>query len=182
MAKFTLRAVLPLVVAAAILWAIELLSRSALLGLDYCYELPFAGIQCSPPPGMDRYEFLAEVQYLAGLPDRVDVREDDLAGRLRAAFARHPWVQSVDEVKISTQRIEVRLQCRTPVLAVRWEGSTRAVDNSGILLPAKADTSGLPVFNGIAAPPTGPAGTRWGDKAVEAQARSAALNGGRKAH
>jgi hypothetical protein len=60
------------------------------------------------------------------------------------------------------------------VLAVSLAGQLRAVDGKGILLPASAPTEGLPIFQEVAAPPKGPAGTPWGDPAVEAAARAAA--------
>jgi hypothetical protein len=179
MSKVVLRIILPLAGAAAALLAVELLGRSALKGLDHYYNLPFIGVQCSSPPGTEREQFLAEVQFLAGLPNRVDVRDDDLASRLREAFARHPWVESVADVQVSTQGIVVQLRYRKPVLAVRSAGQMRAVDPSGILLPASANSDGLPVYSGKAAPPAGPAGTRWGDKAIEDRARAAALEGNR---
>jgi hypothetical protein len=179
MSKVVLRIILPLAGAAAALLAVELLGRSALKGLDHYYNLPFIGVQCSPPPGTEREQFLAEVQFLAGLPNRVDMRDDGLASRLREAFARHPWVESVEDVQIS-QQIVVQLRYRRPVLAVRSDGHLRAVDRSGILLPDTASTEGLPVYSGKATPSAGPAGTRWGDKAVEERARAVELDGNRK--
>jgi hypothetical protein len=139
------------------------------------YTAEFADLDCTPPPGGSRDDFLAEVQYLAGLPDRLRLLNDDLAPRLAEAFARHPWVEQVERVSVVPPgRVQVRLVYRRPVLAVRWQGRLWAVDRHGVLLPATADTEGLPVFAGDAAAPAGPAGTPWGDAAVAAAARTAA--------
>jgi hypothetical protein len=62
------------------------------------------------------------------------------------------------------------LRFRTPILGVRYGGYLRAVDSHGILLPATAPTRGLPVYEGVAATPKGPAGTPWGDPGVTAAA------------
>jgi hypothetical protein len=181
MPKIVLRIVLPLTAAIAVLLTVELLNRWATtsMGLDSTDELPFSAIRCPAPPGSEQKDFVAEVQYLSGLPDRVNVLDRQLAEKLHAAFALHPWVESVEDVTVSTQRIAVRLRFRTPLLAVWWDGRLRAVDGSGILLPVTANTKGLPMYSGKAAPPAGPAGTHWGDKAVEERARAAALDGNR---
>jgi hypothetical protein len=149
------------------------IARDHLRGLDR-YTIAFAEIDCTPPAGQTRADFLDEVQYLTDLPDQLRLLDDDLPARLAEAFARHPWVEKVERVEIIPPRqVRVRLSYRTPVLAVKVAGQTRAVDVHGILLPATAVTRGLPVFPGQAPPPAGPAGTRWGDAAVEAAARAA---------
>jgi len=138
------------------------------------YTLEFADIDCVPPPGQSRAEFLEQVQYVASLPATLRLLDDDLPKRLAECFARHPWVEKVENVEIARPRsVRVKLVYRTPVLAVRWAGDVRAADARGILLPASAPTEGLPVFPGDAAQPAGPAGSRWGDAAVEAAARAA---------
>ncbi len=145
------------------------------------YTLPFADIDCAPPPSLSRRDFLDEVQYLAGLPARMRLLDADLAQHLATGFARHPWVARVEQVEVvPPARVKVRLRYRRPVLAVRVGDLTRAVDEEGVLLPTKAPTSGLPVYPGEVPPPAGPAGTRWGDAKVEAAARRCrtALSGG----
>lgn len=141
---------------------------------DGQYLLPFAAIACTPPAPLEREEFLAEVQYLATMPDSLCLLEDDLSRRLAVAFARHPWVERVERVEVvPPQHVNVRLAYRTPVLAVPYQSGLRAVDRAGILMPAKVATDGLPVYPGNAAPPAGPPGTLWGDAAVEQAARMA---------
>ncbi len=129
-------------------------------------------IVCDPPPGLKRREFLSEVQYHGNLPARLELLDETLSQRLAEAFLRHPWVEQVEQVQITPPgRIEVRLTYRRPVLAVPVADHLRAVDRHGILLPPSAPTEGLPVFSGVARAPAGPAGTPWGDEAVEEAAR-----------
>jgi len=139
------------------------------------YAVQFSEIDCETPPSGNRQDFLGEVQYLAGLPDRLQLLDEKLKSWLSEAFARHPWVQKVEAVEITPPRqVRVRLIFRKPVLAVSVSGKLRAVDAEGILLPAQGPTADLPVFEGQAFPPAGPAGTPWGDVAVEKAARKAA--------
>jgi hypothetical protein len=77
------------------------------------YTVAFAEIDCTPPPGQERRDFLAEVQYLAGMPDRSSVLDEDLAPRIAEAFARHPCVEEVERVSLLPGRkVSVRLQFR----------------------------------------------------------------------
>jgi hypothetical protein len=164
----------PVIGAALFLLGLIVAGRMALEHLrdQQRFALPFSDIDCPPPPGMERDEFLSEVRYLTGLPAQMRLLNDDLPAQLASAFARHPWVEQVEEVAVTPPRlVRVRLAFRRPVLAVPYAGQLRAVDRHGVLLPATAPTDGLPVFDGQAHPPNGPAGTRWGDEAVEGAAR-----------
>jgi hypothetical protein len=128
-------------------------------------------IDCPSPPGLQRPEFLAEVQYVGNLPDRLPVLDDDTPARLSAAFARHPWVEKVEEVRVvKPAGASARLVFRTPALIVPQPAGPRVVDGHGILLPAGAPSEGLPVFRGTAPPPAGLAGEPWGDPDVTAAA------------
>jgi hypothetical protein len=140
------------------------------------YTTPFAEIACPTPPGGNRAEFLAEVQYLADLPERLHLPDDDLVRRLAAAFAAHPWVRQVRRVEIVPPRqVRVHLSYRLAVLAVPRNGVLRAVDDQGVLLPASAPKDGLPVLRGQPPAPAGEAGSAWGDPVVLAAARTAGL-------
>jgi hypothetical protein len=135
------------------------------------YTISFNDIDCPAPPGLRRDEFLPEVQYLARLPTRLPALDDDTPARLSAAFARHPWVEKVEEVRIvPPDQARVRLTFRTPALAVPQPSGVRVVDASGILLPAGAPSEGLPVLRDAVAPPAGLAGEPWGDPTVTAAA------------
>jgi hypothetical protein len=138
------------------------------------YTAAFADIDCTPPPPLARTAFLDEVQYLARLSGRLHLLDGDLPRRLAAGFAKHPWVAKVEQVEVTPAgRVAVRLAYRRPVLAVRFAAEVRVVDGEGILLPRDAPSAGLPIHE-AASPPAGPAGTRWGDAALEAAARRAA--------
>jgi hypothetical protein len=138
------------------------------------YQTPFADVRCPAPPAQSAADFLAEVQYLSNLPDRLNVLDDQLGPRLAAAFARHPWVEEVERVEIAApRRVQVRLVFRVPVLAVPGEGPARAVDRHGVLLPPAADVTGLPVYRGHLQVPAAATGEVWGDPGVLAAARTA---------
>jgi len=137
------------------------------------YLVCFNDIDCTPPAGLERSAFLDEVQYLANFPQSLSLLDEELPKRLADGFRRHPWVAKVIAVELDPPKlVHVELVYRRPVLAVKIRNTVRAVDDQGILLPSDASTEGLPIFEGQAAPPTGPAGSRWGDAAVEAKARS----------
>ncbi len=136
------------------------------------YAVPFADIDCVPPPRLSRAEFLDEVQFYGRLGNCIGLLDEDLAGKLTEGFAKHPWVEKVEAVIVKPPRqVQVKLVHRRPVLAVRLPEGLAAVDANGVRLPKKAATEGLPVFEGEAAPPQGPEGTKWGDPKVEKRAR-----------
>jgi hypothetical protein len=138
------------------------------------HTVAFGDIDCAPPPGQARADFLDEVQYFGSLPGRLQLLDKGLPERLARGFARHPWVEKVQRVEVVPPGVvRVQLVYRAPVLAVPLAGGLRAVDEHGVLLPSSAPTAGLRVFPGSALPPVGPVGTRWGDAAVEAAAREA---------
>ena len=87
-------------------------TRADLDRRDY-YAVPFADIDCPAPPGRDRAAFLAEVQYLGGLPDQFHLLDPTLAARLTEAFAKHPAVEAVEGVDLHPPRsVSVRLRLR----------------------------------------------------------------------
>lgn len=145
------------------------------------YAVRFADIDCASPPGQARADFLSEVQYLAGLPDRLRILDGDLPRRLAAAFADHPWVEAVERVEVTPERrVRARLVFRQPALAVTWLDArgavqTRAVDGGGVLLPAGAETAGLPLWNAGSQGPQRPAGRPWPRPGIEAAARTVAF-------
>jgi hypothetical protein len=171
--KSTLLLVLVAVFLGGVIWA-------GRWGLEHLrdsnrYDVAFADIECEPPAGLDRQRFLDEVQYYASpkFPQRLHLLDQHLADQLREGFAKHPWVEKVDEVTIKPpKQITVKLTHRTPVLAVKFGGEVLAIDRAGVLLPKDAPTRGLPMFDGDAKKPNG-IGLRWGDPNVEAAARTA---------
>jgi hypothetical protein len=195
MRKSLLQALLPLLIAAlflAVLIGLGGAAREALRGRG-SYTVAFADIDCPPPPGQERGDFLGEVQYVGGLPDRLNLLDDGLAERLAGAFAKHPWVEKVERVEIVPPGwVRVQLQCRTPVLYVspqgirKWEdagwyppainlAAPVPVDRHGVVLPGRAwkDKQGLPSLFNLNASRPPPAGSPWGDAAVQAAACTA---------
>lgn len=136
--------------------------------------LAFADLECEPPPGMSRAEFLRETQYLAEVPDHFDPLQAETPSLLAAALIQHPWVARVKQVKLLPQgRAVVDLVFRQPTLIVKK--FARVVDDHGILLPRSARPAGLPVLTTDVQPPTGVAGKPWGDIRVLAAARTIAF-------
>ena len=162
------RSVAWLILVALILVGIIALGRWSLSQLknDDRFQIPFDDIECAAPPTMTRSDFLGEVRYLSRLPKRLSVADPETQIKVRAAFARHPWVLLVDEVEpIPPAQLRVRLQFRHPALAVPWNGSVRVVDDRGVLLPDGVNAVGLPIFPDIPQPP-GAAGQPWPDPDV----------------
>ena len=134
------------------------------------YEVRTADILCEAPPGSERSPFLTEVRYLAGLPDSVSVVDPELPQRLRTSFTKHPWVAEVMGITVSPdRRIRVELRFRVPVLSIPVGAGAewRAVDGSGVLLPATTPTSELTQFVGTLPAPPCSAGEPWPDPDVK---------------
>jgi hypothetical protein len=142
------------------------------------YTIAVGDIDCPAPPGLSHEEFLSEIQYLARLPNRLPALAEDTPSRLSDAFARHPWVEQVEEVRlVPPDRARVRLVLRTPALVVPQRLGRRVVDGRGFLLPMSAPGDGLPVLKAQVAPPIGLAGSEWGDPIVVAAAQLAGYLG-----
>ena len=98
----------------AVLWVGQW-TRERIAGLDR-YTVAFANIDCPPPPNQSLPDFLAEVQYLGGLPDRLHILDESLPAQLADAFARHPEVEKVQNVTvIPLRQVRVQLVFRKPV-------------------------------------------------------------------
>ncbi len=77
------------------------------------YTTDLETVECTPPPGMQRLDFMSEVQYVGNLPRRLNLLDPGLTGHMATAFAAHPMVASVDRVELeSPGRIFVQLQFR----------------------------------------------------------------------
>ncbi|HZU37210.1 MAG TPA: hypothetical protein VFA18_14910 [Gemmataceae bacterium] len=173
--KGLLLALAPVVAAVLVVFGIIALGRQAAEALrdQGHYLLPFTAIDCTPPDRLSHDEFLAEVGFLAGWPDHINLLDEDLPTRLAAAFALHPWVEKVEcvEVKLPHQ-VRVLLTYREPVLHVA--GPNRAVDRNGILLPVTGRSAELPVLVTSVKEPA-VVGKRWDNPGVEAAAATAAF-------
>ena len=75
------------------------------------YRFSVRDIDCDPPAGLNREQFLTEVHYYGQLPEVMNVLDDDLSPRLREAFGKHPRVQSVKLIKITApNRVRLELE------------------------------------------------------------------------
>ena len=140
------------------------------------YTVRFAEIRCDSPPGTDPRTFLTEVRYLANFPETIQSVDPALNAKLSAAFAQHPWVDSVAGVRVEPNgMVHVDLRFRSPVLRVTivGENDTRAVDKNGVLLPTEVGNIELPVLLTPVLAPTVPAGSPWPDPVVKRAAELA---------
>jgi hypothetical protein len=149
------------------------------------YQLPFRDVRLIPPPTPPLpADFLDQVRHRAGLPEGLPLLDPELPERLAAAFAEHPWVERVNEVRNqSPAMVTVTLQYRRPVALVAVPEGVYAVDSQGILLPPQdfsaEDAQDYLVIRGITSVPHGAAGKPWGDPAVAAAAALADFLGDR---
>lgn len=168
-ARRLLAVALTLGAAGGVVWGVARLGEltRSRVGPRDRYAVPFADVECDPPPGLDRAAFLSEVRYVSNLPETLQALDPELGARLAAAFAAHPWVASFDGVAVDAERrVRVKLTFRVPALAVRVPDGVRVLDASGVLLPAGARADGLPELVAAGGPPV-PAGRVWADPDVK---------------
>jgi hypothetical protein len=144
---------------------------------DRRFELPLNRIQIDPVPAWIKADLLEEVRALGALPAVLDTSDPQLASQLYHAFAMHPWISSVRSVQVRG-RASVRLdvEYRKPVALVRTAAGLQPIDANGVLLPLAsfAEPESYLVVEGVAGEPSGPAGTKWAEPAVQAAAAVAA--------
>jgi hypothetical protein len=73
------------------------------------YTVVFGDIECVPPQGQERREFLGEVQYLAGFPEHLRLLDERLPERLAEGFAKHPRVRKVVSAEVLPDR-KIRIE------------------------------------------------------------------------
>jgi len=132
------------------------------------YEFRFADIQCNLPPATDRAIFLAEVRYVANMPETFHALTQEERERLTAAFGKHPWVDRVEAIDVEPPAtVKVRLRFRVAVLAVTTQGgSVRLVDATGVLLPESPAPANIAVLGNRLPSPNTPAGHVWANETV----------------
>ena len=117
----------------------------------------------------------------AGLDSGATILDDDLAERIKKAFALHPWVAKVERVTKRPTRVEVELVYRQPVCMVELPGGVYPVDAASVVLPrddfSLNEARRYPRLSGIATVPAGLVGTPWGDLQVAGGAELANLLG-----
>ena len=146
------------------------------------YQASLAEVWIPKPPPWIRRDVVKEVQQLTGLPETFSLLEGDPATRLAEAFAQHPWVEQVDQVRIvRPHRVEIRLRYRRPVAMVEVPGGLLPVDALGTLLPSEdfdpTDAAAYPLLRGVPTGPVNPVGKPWEDPLVQGGAKIAAVLG-----
>ncbi len=143
------------------------------------FQITADSVHVTPPPHWIRADVKTEVLRDSGLLGNLSVIDDHqrLQQRVRDAFAFHPWVAAVGQIKIDLPAsLEVELQYRQPVAAVetvdRETASYLPIDATGVRLP-DADFSdyerrSLPRISGVTSLPS--VGERWADERVTSAA------------
>lgn len=142
------------------------------------YQASLADLWITKPPPWVERDMLREVQQQAGLPATFSLLQGDVARRLAEAFAEHPWVERVEQVRIRRGgAIAVQLRYRRPVAMVQTPGHLLPVDAQGTLLPAEdftdQEASELPLIRGVHTSPLCQVGERWDDPLVVGAAKIA---------
>lgn len=147
------------------------------------FQITAENVYITTPPPWIRADVKAEVLRDAGLLGKLSVIDDHqhLQQRVRDAFAFHPWVSAVHQIKIDLPAsLHVELEYRRPVAAVeavdRETVSYLPVDAAGIRLPdedfSDFERRALPRVTGVSGVPS--VGERWNDDRVTNAAALAA--------
>lgn len=139
------------------------------------YWLRRGDIQMTPLPRWIHSDVRAQVLRNASLDEPLSIMEPGLSQKIAEAFAMHPWVAHVDEVRIGyPAKADVALKYRKPVLMVEVAGGLLPTDRDGVLLPSgdfsPVEAARYPRLVGFETYPLGPVGTPWGDNRVTAAA------------
>jgi hypothetical protein len=147
------------------------------------YQLSLESIVVTGKPDWIKADIRVEALRNAGIDLPATVLDDRLSERVAQAFAFHPWVARVKQVrKTAEPSIEVDLEYRRPVCMVELpEGlGLYAVDAEATLLPSgdflePARTASYPRLGGVTSVTVGRAGSRWNDQRVIGGAKIAAV-------
>lgn len=141
------------------------------------YQVSLQKVQVTEPNQWVPIDLVSQVLGGSDLPDTVSLLDRKLLPRVGEAFAKHPWVRRVLQVRASRHGLLVALEYRRPVAMVETGRGLYPIDAEGVLLPpadfAISDAGRLPLVQNVRTMPQGPAGTVWGDPVVEAAARLA---------
>jgi hypothetical protein len=140
------------------------------------YQLAFSQIRLEPLPSDGVPTNLASrVQLREQLSETVSLLDPMLPKTLAEAFARHPWIERVIEVRNQYPAlVTVRVEYRRPVAMVLVKDGQYPVDGNGVLLPtadfASQDVERLIPVRGVVTTPYAAEGRPWTDPAVLAAA------------
>lgn len=124
-------------------------------------------------------DLVAQVLEVAKLPPQLSLLSPELTEQLAHAFAQHPWVARVVEVRkqSSPPRLQVTLEFREPVCMVEMRDGLYPLSADGTLLPSRdfslAETAHYIKIQNVRSTPSGPEGTPWGDPTVAGACRLA---------
>jgi hypothetical protein len=147
------------------------------------FQITVENVHITPPPPWIHADVKAEVFRDAALAGKLSVIGDQhpLYERVRTAFAFHPWVAAVGNIRVSLPAtLEIELRYRQPIAAVESiDGETISylpVDADGVRLPdgdfSDIERRALPRISGVAGRPS--IGERWADERVTSAATLAA--------
>ena len=96
MRKWLVQLVLPLAAGLGLIAAVILLGGTVRerLRQDGGKLIAFTEIECDPPEGLTRLEFLEQVQYLANLPDQFNLLDPDSGPGIVEALSAPPLVDN----------------------------------------------------------------------------------------
>ncbi len=139
-------------------------------------------VELPPLPEWIHSDLRAEIFRCASLDGPLSIMDDDLAERMAAACALHPWVARVRQVrKYHPARVVVELDYRRPALMVEVPGGLLPVDPRGTLLPSQdfspVEAARYPRLAHQNSLPLGTVGQPWGDPRVVGAAEIADLLG-----
>ena len=146
------------------------------------YFLPVEQIRVTQPPRWVPKDLLQQVLKRGQFPAELPLLDPDLAQKLALEFASHPWVATVQQVRIEGGRsIVVDLVYRRPVAMVQSAGGVYPIDAQGILLPtedfAPAEVQQYPRIEGVRSLPDTAPGGLWKDELVQSAAALADVLG-----
>lgn len=142
------------------------------------YQLKTADIEITPPPGWVPHDLVDDVVQRSQLPPEISLLREGWAEQIAAAFAEHPWVEQVVQVRATgTRRVQVELTFREPVAMVEVQTGLYPISADSLLLPPNdfsiRDTSRYCLIRNVRTIPQGPSGQPWGDPIVAGAARLA---------
>ncbi|GAB6165882.1 hypothetical protein JCM19992_18820 [Thermostilla marina] len=144
------------------------------------YNITAEHVELTPLPSWIHHDIRREIFRNATLEPQLSLLSDDLCAKMFEAARAHPWIAEVRHVeKRYPHQVVVDVAYRKPVCMVRVPGGVRPVDADGVVLPSidftPIEAGHYPLLEGIHTTPAGPAGCAWGDPAVRAGARVAAI-------
>lgn len=171
--------VIAVLVSAAIGWPI-VSDNLPDLSQQEAYQITPADITINEPPYWVPHDLIEDVIQRADFPAEMSLLDEELTENVAQAFAQHPWVEEVQEVRKASypSRLSVTLVYRVPVAMIEKRTGLYPVDANGILLPTEdfslSDTADYLKIVGVRSTPPSLQGDRWDDPLVLGAARIAA--------